>query len=96
MEFYVLLILALAVARMTVLTVDDKLAEPFRAWMIKRFGTDSLLTYMVHCSNCSSFWWGLVASPLVCDVLDLPWTWAPIAALALSQASMISYRWMDK
>ena len=65
----VLVLYALAVARVARFITVDKLAEPFRAWVAARYkivppadaipGAPTpvhLLTYMVFCTACVSFW----------------------------------------
>lgn len=86
MVWAVLLLLTLAVSRLTRLVTTDFLMLPFRRWVINRWGEDSSIAYLVHCSWCSSMWisvpaaiaWAFVMLPM-----HLWWVAAP-AALTMS------------
>lgn len=62
-------ILALAVARVTRLVVLDEITVGFRSWVIRRFGDDHKLTYLVHCPWCVSIWVGI---PMVALAVTVP------------------------
>jgi hypothetical protein len=55
-EAVLLVIVPLAVARLCVLMVSDKITEFFRTWVINRFGPDHLLSFGVVCPWCWSIW----------------------------------------
>lgn len=69
----ILVILALAVAMGTYLVVDSRIFQFPRQWVIKRFGEESLLSYLVHCVACTSFWVALLAALYACLFLGLDW-----------------------
>lgn len=80
----VLVLLALAVAKVTWLIVDAAITMSMRQWVVNRFGEDSKLSYLVHCPGCSSVW---VAAPMTAVTF---WTQHPVwvgvlAFLAVSQ-----------
>lgn len=84
----------LAVARITRVVTIDKIGEPFRMWLIRRLGRDSMVVYLHHCPWCYSIWVGAAVGALlwwatpVGDVLageGLAWWWAvPMYLLAAS------------
>jgi hypothetical protein len=51
-----LLVLSLAGARITRLVVEDEITGPMRVWFVRRFGSGSRLTYLVHCRWCTGMW----------------------------------------
>lgn len=55
-EPYVLILLALAVARACVLMVEDIITEDFRVAVGSRFGIDHLLFRGVNCHWCWGIW----------------------------------------
>lgn len=73
----VLLVLAgaLATARATRLIVADRITQPVRTWVVRRWpappGEDvSLPAYLVHCPWCVSIWVGLPVAVLVVALTD--------------------------
>lgn len=92
---YLPIALALAMTRVVVLLVNDKITEPYRDWVKRWSGADGWFTYLVNCQYCTSVWVGAAASPLGCHVMGLSFWWAPLIALALSQVSIILYHWMS-
>jgi hypothetical protein len=83
----ILVILGLAAARIGRLVTDDVITLPIRAWITRRWGTKSKITYLVHCDWCSGLW---VAGILVA----FAWTtgliekWAMAAILVPAVAYM--------
>lgn len=67
-----LVLITLAVARITRFVVADALMLSFRRWVINRWGDESPAAYLVHCVWCSSIWiafpgavlWGVLLLPL--------------------------------
>lgn len=55
-DLVLLVILAVAVARLCVLMVDDKITEFFRDWVKAKLGDDHLITFGVNCPWCWSIW----------------------------------------
>lgn len=53
---YVLLVLALAVARMTVLMSMDKITQPLRDKVLAKLGPEHMITFGVNCPWCWSVW----------------------------------------
>lgn len=86
------LIATLAVARITRLLVEDKLAVGYRQWVVKRWGADSWQAYLAHCPWCTSTWVALVIMPLA---VAWPSRWL-MAVLAIPAASMITGLLVDR
>jgi hypothetical protein len=76
----------LAVARITRLLTDDQLTVGYRRWVVKRYGPESLPSYLVHCPWCTSVW---VAAPVMPVAVFFPYIWV-IALLAIPAASMVA------
>lgn len=86
MQLLVLIVAMLAVARLTILMVDDRLTISYRRWVVKRWGEESMPAYFVHCSWCTSMW----VAPLVMPVAVLfPNRWM-LAALSIPAASLVA------
>lgn len=74
------LLVALAVARLTLLVTSDRIMLAFRRWAVNKFGEESIWTYFVHCGRCVSVWtalpgaifWGAFTLPLHLWWLILP------------------------
>jgi hypothetical protein len=81
----------LATARVTQFLVNDRLALAWRRWTIDKFGDDSEIAYMVHCTWCTSIWVALIVMPIA--------LWVPfhimVAPLGILAASYITGR-LDK
>ena len=81
-----LVLITAAVARLTRLVTTDFVTLPMRRWAVNKWGEDSKLVYLLHCSWCSSLWiavpaaiaWAFTMLPLQHWWLALP------AALAMS------------
>jgi hypothetical protein len=81
-----LVLLTLAVARISRLIKDDRILLRFRRWVVNKYGEDSSATYFVHCQWCISIWVAFPAAIIWALVL-LPWQqwWLAVpAALAMS------------
>lgn len=85
MQIVTLIFALLAVARLSMLVVDDRLLLGFRQWVIRKRGADSLWTYMILCHWCISIWiglplmpatilivWGINTQAIVLSVLSIP------------------------
>ena len=79
-----LVVAALAVARLTRLLVEDRVAVRWRQWVVKRYGPESMPSYLVHCPWCMSIY---IAVPIMPIAVLLPHPWV-IAVLAIPAASM--------
>jgi fatty acid desaturase len=91
----VLLIAALAVARITRLITTDYLTGGIRAKLIARWGTDSPWSYLITCQWCASIWVSLAAAPVVWWWGDTPWVMLPALVLAFSQCAGLLSRGDD-
>lgn len=87
-----LLIYALAVARVTGLIVEDTIFDTPRdnliGWLDDRPQTlGSAIAKLITCPWCAGMWVALIASPLVWFWGDTPWLLIPGIALAFSQVT---------
>lgn len=55
-DLVLLVILTVAVARLCVLMVNDKITEFFRNWVTDKLGDGHLITFGVYCPWCWSIW----------------------------------------
>jgi hypothetical protein len=91
-----LVIFALAVARVTGLIVADAITEPARDWVLDKLDDrpatlGNALATLITCPWCTGMWVSLVAAPLVWFWGESPVMLVPAIALAFSQvAGMIS------
>jgi len=76
-----LALLTLAVARVTRLITADQILLPVRRWVVNKYGEDSWITLLVHCSWCVSVWVAFPAA-FFWAVVMLPWQqwWLAIPA----------------
>jgi hypothetical protein len=81
-----LVVAMLAVSRLTMLLVDDKLTVGYRQWVVRKWGEESMISYLVHCPWCTSIW---VAIPIMPVAVLLPNVWT-IAALSIPAASLVA------
>lgn len=91
-------LVALAVARFTLMVTSDRIMLSFRRWVVNKFGDESLWTYLVHCSRCVSIWVALPAA-IAWTVLTLPlrWWWLVLPAwFALSYLTVLLSRLEEK
>ena len=88
----------LAVARVTRIIALDKIALPFRMWVLHRNGREGWFTYLVHCPYCVGVWLAAPAGALLWFLTEghtvlgiTSWVGVPMYALAMSYgASMIA------
>jgi hypothetical protein len=81
-DLVLLVVLAIAVGRLCVLMVEDKITEFFRTWVVNRFGPEHLLTFGSVCPWCWSIWF---AFPMTFLTFPSHQVWHKIlAALAVS------------
>lgn len=78
-----LLSLAL-VARATRFITADTLAEPFRVWVGRRWGWESLPRELVGCPWCMSVWVAAVVVPVAWVAGDTAWFQIPAYVAAAS------------
>jgi hypothetical protein len=81
-----LVVAALAVARLTRLLVSDKITVSLRQWVVNKWGANSLLAQLFHCSWCMSIW---VAIPVMPVAALFPNRWV-IALLAIPAGSYLT------
>jgi len=91
MTVLIIVLAALAVARVTRLVTEDKLLEPLRFWLGKKWPAESQRLYLFHCPWCFGMWVSIAAAPIVWFVADLSnkvgvtaWLGVPLLALAIS------------
>jgi hypothetical protein len=78
MVWFIFVLNALAVHRLTVLVYEDKITEPIRDRFYKRWNPAETWTYLFTCPWCISIW---VAAIAVAGTLLIPIIWLPLAAL---------------
>lgn len=75
------MMLPFTVAFLTRVVVDDYITNPMREWVIKKFGSDSKVTYLIHCPRCTATWVSLLVTPAVGVFAGAPiWLWPFLAA----------------
>lgn len=81
-------VVTLAVARATRVIVYDEIAQPLRAWVLRRWPLPSKPGKLITCYWCSAVWIALLACLLVHIVTSsLPWAWLPLNWFAVAYAS---------
>ena len=88
----VLVVLILAVARLTRLITTDQITLPLRTFVIRKYGEESKTAYLIFCPWCVSIW---VSAPLTAMTFLVPhwwdwieWTWYGVLTfLAVSHAT---------
>lgn len=87
-DLVLLVLLTVAVARLCVLMVVDKITEPFRDWARNRLGPDHMITYGIYCPWCWSIWFSFPATFLTFPANSMREVWINIVtALAVSYAA---------
>lgn len=84
-----LLLVTLAVARVTRLLVADQVFLFLRRWIVNKWGEESAMAYWAHCRWCASIWVAFPAAWLWA-ITALPWQWwwlALPAWMAMSHAT---------
>jgi hypothetical protein len=99
----VLVVYAMAVARITTLITHDEITAPVRSWVIRRFDparrTHRLAVYLLGspdedttgCPWCVSVWVGLGLAPLAWFWSDAPCVMVPVLGFAASQITGMIY-----
>ena len=85
MNAVALVVMALAVARLTGLVTEDKITEDLRGWLLDRIDEDSKLAYLITCPWCVSIYLAIPAAALVWWHADNPVAMIPALMLAFSQ-----------
>jgi hypothetical protein len=91
-----LIIYALAVARLTGLVVTDSITEPARdaliGWLDDRPKTlGSFVSDLITCPWCAGIWIAFIASPLIWFFGESPVMLIPAIALAFSQVTGMTH-----
>ena len=81
----------LTVTRLTRLIVEDRITIALRQWIVRRWGEDSKLAYLIHCPWCISLW---VSAPVMVVAILYPNRWV-VAGLAILAGSMVSGLLLD-
>lgn len=91
------LLLTLAITlRITRLVTKDKIAQPFRDAVDRRYGDESMLAYQVRCPWCFGFWVAIAAA-LGSHWWADEWGWQCFAvACAASWLTGIATLWLDE
>lgn len=76
----------LAVTRITWFLVEDRLSLPYRTWVTRKWGEESLPVYFVYCPWCTSVWVSLLVMP---PAILFPNRWV-IAILAIPAGSLVA------
>jgi hypothetical protein len=93
---YLLLLAALAAARVTRLITRDRITLTPRLWVINKLGPDTMTAYLITCDWCAGLWTGAVVTSAAWHWQHSPWLQVPVAALAVAQAvGMIASRESD-
>jgi hypothetical protein len=82
-----LVVMALAVARLTGLITEDKITEGLRSALFDRIDEDGKLAYLITCPWCVSIYLAIPAAVLVWWHADNPVAMIPAIVLAFSQVA---------
>jgi hypothetical protein len=98
--FVCLAVAVLAVARVTRLLVEDRLAAGYRRAVVRRWGEGSLPAYLAHCPWCTSIYVALIMMPPAV-FLAPGWTegWGAkllLSALLVPAASLLAGLILDR
>jgi hypothetical protein len=101
----ILLLYALAVARLTTIITTDEISRPARQALVRRFDpTKRLHRWIVYllgdvedgtangCPWCVSVWTGLLSAPLVWAASSSPYLLVPLMGLAASQVTGMIFK----
>lgn len=86
----------LAVARVTRVLVEDRIAVRLRQWVVRKWGEAGKMAYLFHCPWCMSLWVSLLIMPpaALWPDPDNPLNWF-IAVLAVPAGSMVAGLLLD-
>ena len=87
MSFVEILVIVLAVVRLTGLVIEDEIAELPREWILDRVPDDGKLAYLFTCPWCVSIYIGAAVAPLAWWHSSNPAVMLPAMALAFSQVA---------
>lgn len=87
MNWLLIALTALAVARVTRLLTRDRILRAPRDKILAALPDDSLTAYVIVCDWCISMYMGAAAALIGAALNWWPWTWAPILTLAYSHTT---------
>src|SRR5699024_4537351 len=91
MTVLIIVLAALAVARVTRLVTEARLLEPLRLWLAEEWPAESQRLYLLHCPWCVGMWVSIAGARIVWSVAHLSckvgvaaWLGVPLLALDIS------------
>ncbi len=99
MFFVCLAVAVLAVARITRLLVEDRLALGYRRAIVRKWGEGSLIAYLSNCPWCTSIYVAAVIMPTVALLAPADYGVGSrllLAVLAVPAASMLTGLLLDR
>lgn len=84
MDTITLLIAALVTARITRLITLDRITEAPRTWILSKLDLNGLLSYLITCTWCASFYVGLTVAAAGAWAGEWDWAWIVPLGLAFS------------
>lgn len=91
----VMVVAALAVARLSRLVAEDKITAPFRRWVVRHSGVEGWFTQLVHCAPwCLSVWFSLLMPVAV--LWPNQWVLAVLSIPAGSMATATVLKLVDR
>jgi len=89
-----LILMTLAVARVTRLVTADRIMLFLRRWVVDKFGDESEVSYLFHCRACASVWIAIPAAFMWGSLtLPLHWWWLMLPAwMGMSYATILLSR----
>lgn len=82
---FLLLLAALAAARITRLITTDRLFEAPRLWAVNKLGPLNLSAYLITCQWCMGLWVSCMTVSAAWHWRDSPWLQVPLSALAVAE-----------
>ena len=79
-----LLLGALATARLTRLVTTDRITQAPRSWLLSKLKDDGLAAYLVVCDWCASVYVGTALAAAGAAYGAWPWAWTPVVAMSFS------------
>jgi hypothetical protein len=88
-EILILILWALASARITRLLIRDEITDFIRVWVFRRWSPQSKAGYFATCPWCVGMWLALATAPYVVWINGWSWWLYPIVAFAGSYTTGI-------
>lgn len=89
-DFLVLVVLVLAVARVSRLVTTDQITLPLRTWVVNKWGEDGKAAYLIFCPWCVSIWVSGLFTPVTFLVAHAP-SWGQTVWLAFLTLLAVSH-----